>query len=133
MTDESQSQNANQGLISYAVQRTDRTGNLDKDRRLMNEIYALRRANGDWFSLDNGGGYRVPIFRNRSDAMIARARNFEMLLFNPVELTLLLIKQLVPASGSGEVDFCMIRDPLDKLDRGRLLKHADLEALVLPD
>ena len=98
----------------------------------MNQIYALRRANGDWFSLDNGGRYRVPIFRTRSDAMIARARNFEMLLFNPVELTLLLIKQLVPAAGNGEVDFCMIRDPLDKLDRGRLLKHADLEALVVP-
>lgn len=98
----------------------------------MNEIYALRRANGDWFSLDDHGRFRVPIFQNRSDAMIARARNFEMLLFNPVALTRLLIKQLVPASGVGEVDFCMIRDPLDKLERGRLLKHADLEALVVP-
>src|SRR5678815_3674328 len=98
----------------------------------MNEIYALRRANGDWFSLDDHGRFRVPVFQNRGDAMIARARNFEMLLFNPVALTVLLLKQLVPTAGNGDVDFCMIRDPLENLNRGRLLARADLEALVLP-
>lgn len=98
----------------------------------MNEIYALRRANGDWFSLDDHGRFRVPIFRNRGDAMIARARNFQMLLFTPVALDVLLIKQLAPAGGGGEVDFCMVNDPLVNLDRGKLLGREDLAALVTP-
>lgn len=95
----------------------------------MKDIYALRRANGDWFSLDDHGRFRVPIFPNRGDAMIARARNFEMLLFNPVALSTSLLKQLVPPAG-GEFDFCMVNDPLVSPHKGRVLGLADLEALV---
>jgi len=38
-------------------------------------MYALQRANGDWFALDDHGRFRVPVFRSSSEAMVARARD----------------------------------------------------------
>ena len=52
----------------------------------MSEVYGMRRANGDWFALDDHGRLRVPVFRSSDQAMRARARNSGMLLFKRVEL-----------------------------------------------
>ena len=52
----------------------------------MSDVYAMQRANGDWFALDDHGGLRVPLFHCSYDAMIARLRNFGLLLFKPVVL-----------------------------------------------
>jgi len=46
----------------------------------------MRRANGDWFALDDDGKPRVPLFHSSHDAFMARLRNFEMLLFSPIAL-----------------------------------------------
>jgi len=50
----------------------------------MNSVYAMQRANGDWFALDQSEGFRVPIFSSNREAMQARAFNLEMLVFKPV-------------------------------------------------
>lgn len=91
--------------------------------------YAMQRANGDWFAIDNHGAFRVPIFQCSGDAMIARSRNSGMLLFRPVKLTAHLLKELAPMDGS-EVDFCLVSDPSIGLNRGRLIQPAQLAVLV---
>jgi hypothetical protein len=95
----------------------------------MNKIYALRRANGDWFASDDRGRFLVPIFHTSGDAMIARSRNTEMLLFKPVALDAHLLKQLVPVGG-GDVDFRMVHDPIANLNRGSLVELAHIASLV---
>jgi hypothetical protein len=52
----------------------------------MSDIYVMQRANGDVFALDNHGRFRVPLFKSSRDAFLARLRNFEMLVYKPVQL-----------------------------------------------
>ena len=96
----------------------------------MSDIYVMQRANGDVFALDDHGRFRVPLFNSSSDAFMARLRNFEMLLFKPVQLDSSLLKRLVPAGGAAEVDFWLVSDPLINLNRGRLVQPAQLASLM---
>lgn len=92
----------------------------------MNEIYAMQRANGDWFALEEHGRLRVPLFHSSHDAMMARLRNVGMLLFEPVALDARLLKEIVPVSGGSDVDLCMVNDPFASLSRGSRVEHAQL-------
>ncbi|MGH9968939.1 MAG: hypothetical protein ACREBG_14220 [Pyrinomonadaceae bacterium] len=96
----------------------------------MSDIYAMRRANGDWFALDDHGRFRVPLFHSSRAAMIARSRNVEMLLFKPVALDARLLKELVTIDGGSDVDFCLVNDPLVSLYRGTRLEQAELALLM---
>jgi hypothetical protein len=96
----------------------------------MSDVYAMQRANGDWFALDDHGRFRVPLFHSSHDAMIARLRNFGMLLFKPVALDARLLKEIVPVGGARDVDFWLVNDPLVSLNRGHLVEHAQLELLM---
>ena len=96
----------------------------------MNDIYVMQRANGDVFSLDDHGRFRVPLFNSSNDAILARARNFEMLVFKPVRLNPGLLKELVPVGGAAEVDFWLVSDPISNLNAGRLVQPAQLAALM---
>jgi len=96
----------------------------------MSDIYVMQRANGDVFSLDDHGRFRVPLFNSSSDAFLARLRNFGMLLFKPVQLDAGLLKQLVPVGGAAEVDFWLVNDPLINLNRGRLVQPEQLALLM---
>ncbi|HEU4836202.1 MAG TPA: hypothetical protein VFS90_17360 [Pyrinomonadaceae bacterium] len=96
----------------------------------MSNIYVMQRANGDVFSLDDHGRFRVPLFNSSSDAFQARLRNFGMLLFKPVQLDAGLLKQLVPVGGAAEVDFWLVSDPQMNLNRGRLVQPEQLAALM---
>lgn len=96
----------------------------------MMDIYAMRRANGDWFSLEDHGRLRVPVFHSSHDGLMARLRNFEMLLFTPVALDARGLKEIVAVDGRNEVDFCMVEDPFASLERGSPLPHAQLTALM---
>jgi len=96
----------------------------------MSDIYAMRRANGDWFALDDNGRFRVPLFHSSRDAMIARSLNFEMLLFKPVTLDARLLQEMMPVEGGGNVDFCLVNDPLVNLNRGQLVEHAHVALLM---
>ena len=97
---------------------------------LMSDLYAMQRANGDVFALDDHGRFRVPLFHSSHDAMMARLRNFGMLLFKPVKLDASLLKQIVPTGGAAEVDFWLVNDPLVSLNRGHLIEYAQLAHLM---
>jgi hypothetical protein len=96
----------------------------------MSDIFAMQRANGDWFALDHSGRLRVPLFHSIHDAMMARLRNFGLLLFEPVVIDALFLKNIVPLTGEDEVDFCMINDPFASLSRGVTVGHRELASLI---
>jgi hypothetical protein len=89
------------------------------------EVYAMRRANGDWFAFERHGRLRVPLFRSSSDGMMARLRNFGMLLFEPVALDAKLLESISPGS-EANVDFCIVKDPFASLKRSSCVERAQL-------
>ena len=99
----------------------------------MSDIFAMQRANGDWFALDHYGRLRVPLFHSIPDAMIARLRNFGLLLFEPVVIDALFLRKIVPLSGEDEVDFCIIDDPFASLSRGATVGRRELSLLIPAD
>jgi hypothetical protein len=94
----------------------------------MSEIYAMRRANGDWFELQDHGRIRVPVFYSSHDALMARLRNFEMMLFSPIALDVRLLNDIV--GGRNEVDFCIVNNPFASLRSGSPVPHAQLASLI---
>ena len=96
----------------------------------MSDIYAMQRANGDVFALDNKGRFCVPLFHSSRDAMTARLRNGEMLLFKPVALDARLLRELRPKGGQNNVDLLLVKDPLRNLKRGDRVDHAELTLMV---
>lgn len=91
----------------------------------MSNLYALRRANGDWYALDADGAFRVPVFRSTGDALQARAYNIEMLVFSPVLLDERHLKDLGQVN-SGPAHFWLVDQAAVNLKRGRRLEHAQL-------
>ncbi len=96
----------------------------------MSSLYAMRRANGDWFALDDRGRFRVPVFSSRWGGMLARVSHWGMRLFAPVALDASALAELVPADGVGETDFWLVDDPFTSLNRGRFVDRAQLRLLV---
>ena len=96
----------------------------------MGSLFAMRRANGDWFALDDRGGFRVPVFGSRRGGMLARATHWGMYLFKPVALDGRALGELVPADGVSETQFWLVDDPFTNLNRGRLVDRAQLSLLV---
>src|ERR1044072_9387745 len=41
----------------------------------MGSLFAMRRANGDWFALDDRGRFRVPLFSSQWDGLMARVNH----------------------------------------------------------
>lgn len=99
----------------------------------MSDIFAMQRANGDWFALDHYGHLRVPLFQSIHDAMMARLRNFGLLLFKPVVVDTLFLKKVVPLPGEDAVDFCMVDDPFVSLISGSVVGRRELALLIRPN
>ena len=99
----------------------------------MSDIFAMQRANGDWFALDHHGGLRVPLFNSIHDAMMARLHNFGLLLFKPVLVDALFLKKIAPLPGEDAVDFCIVDDPFASLNSGSTVGRRDLALLIRPD
>lgn len=95
----------------------------------MNTLFALRRANGDWFALDDEGLFRVPVFRSSGAAMVARSRDVGMECFRPVELDEKALKNLT-TTDEGSACFWLVNDPLMKLSRSRALDRKGLEEFL---
>src|SRR5438270_7272843 len=93
-------------------------------------IYAMRRANGDWFALEARERLRVPLFHSSHNAMIARLRNFGMSLFKPVVLDARLLAEILQLGAAGDVDYCLAKDPLAKLKRVSPVEPAQLALLI---
>ena len=97
---------------------------------MSNSLFAMRRANGDWFALDDRGRFRVPVFSSQWGGMLARANHWGLRLFEPVALDGRALEELVPADGVGETDFWLVDDPFTNVNRGRLMDRAQLSLLV---
>ena len=96
---------------------------------MVSNVYAMQRANGDWFALDDRGRFRVPVFSNSREAMTARSYNSAMLVFKPVLLTERGLKTLAPTNGEA-VDFWLVEKESTNMKRGRLLSHSELALMV---
>jgi hypothetical protein len=96
---------------------------------VVSNVYAMQRANGDWFALDDRGRFRVPVFSNSREAMTARSYNSEMLVFKPVLLTDGGLKTLAPTNGD-TVDFWLVEKESTNMKRGQLLSHSELALMV---
>ena len=96
----------------------------------MSGLYAMQRANGDWFALAERGGFRVPVFRSSWDGMLARAGHWGMQLFKPVLLEGRALADFVPPNGGGAVYFWLVDNPFTNLNRGRPIDEAQLALLV---
>lgn len=95
----------------------------------MKTLFALRRANGDWFALDDEGLFRVPVFRSRGAAMVARSRDFGMECFRPVALDEAAFMNLT-TTDEGKACFWLVNDPLMKLSRSRPLDREGLRQFM---
>jgi len=98
----------------------------------MNDLFAMQRANGDWFALNHQGRLRVPLFHSIHDAMMARLRNFGLLLFKPVMLDSRFLENIAPLPGEDELEFCMIEDPFTSLKYANPVGRPQLALLILP-
>ena len=93
-------------------------------------MYAMRRANGDWFALDDYGRLRVPVFRSTGEAMEARTRNPGMMLFKPVVLDEGALFDLSPTEAEGNAGYWLVSNPSVSLRQGRPLEHSQLTLLI---
>jgi len=96
--------------------------------KVMADVYAMRRANGDWFVLEDNGRMLMPLFHSRHDALMARLRTVDMLLFSPIALDAESLEKIV--SGRSEVDFCIVNNPFASLRRGTSLTSSQLASLL---
>lgn len=96
----------------------------------VSSMYAMRRANGDWFALDDDGRFRVPVFRSSRDAMLARVVNQGMMLFTPAEIDRRALDDLLHTGGDAEVYFWLVDEPFTSLKRGQSIDHTRLAMLV---
>jgi hypothetical protein len=95
----------------------------------MKTLFAMRRANGDWFAVDDEGSFRVPVFQSSGAAMLARSRETGMECFRPVVLDAAAFKNLT-TTDEGKACFWLVADPLLKLSRGRPLDGKQLEQFM---
>ena len=95
----------------------------------MIDLFALRRANGDWFAIEDKGSLRVPIFQSSKAAMVARSQDTSMECFRSVLLDRDAFKNVTTTDG-GKARFWLIGDPLRNLKRGRSLERDELARLL---
>jgi hypothetical protein len=96
----------------------------------MSGMYAMRRANGDWFAFEEHGLLRVPVFSSSHAAMQARAHNWGMMLFKPVIFDERALNELAPTGGETGVHFWLANGSSTKLGHGQLIDHAQLALLM---
>jgi len=95
----------------------------------MKTLFAMRRANGDWFSIDDGGAFRVPLFQSSGDALLARSRETGMECFRPVLLDARAFENLT-TTDEGKACFWLVADPLRDLSRGRAVDRQQLVQFI---
>jgi hypothetical protein len=93
-------------------------------------MYAMQRANGDWFAIVDYGRLRVPVFSSSSHAMEARTRNPGMLLFKPVRLDEGALDDIAATEGDNGAAFWLVTNPSISLRQGRPVEHEHLVMLI---
>jgi|ERR1044072_351466 hypothetical protein len=93
-------------------------------------IFAMQRANGDWFALEGREGLRVPVFSSNREAMQARSFNVEMLVFHPVIVDENALKGFASAAGEPASRVWLVKQGSTNMKRGVFLEAAELARLV---
>lgn len=93
----------------------------------------MQRANGDWFALERGPGFRMPVFSSNAEARRAHAFNPEMLVFKPTPLDERALSDLHTADGNGGVSFWLVKEGFANMKHGIVLQYAELASLVRGD
>ncbi len=96
----------------------------------MKTLYAMRRANGDWFAVADNGSLRMPIFKSRADAMTAYGRDSGMECFRPVTFDARALEELKRTDGQ-TASFFMIADPSRHLKHGLRLGFTELAPFMV--
>jgi hypothetical protein len=109
---------SNEGMTSSAIGAS------------METLYAMRRANGDWFAVADKDNLRVPIFKSSRDAMIAHSRDTGMECFRPVTFDARALEELRKTGGHSAA-FLMITDPSRHLKHGLRLGFTELAPLIV--
>src|SRR5918994_4270726 len=92
-------------------------------------FYAMQRANGDWFAVDDKGQLRVPIFKSSGEAMIARSYDVGMECFRPVAFDARALEEVRQTDGA-TASFLMIADPSRHAKHGFRLGFSELASLM---
>ncbi len=93
-------------------------------------MYAMQRANGDWFAIEQHEGFRVPIFSSNREAMQARAFNVELVVFKPVPVDERALKDLASAHDQRPTHFWLVDDACANMKAGVALEHSELAGLI---
>jgi len=96
----------------------------------MKTLYAMRRANGDWFAVADKDNLSVPIFKSSGDAMTARLRDSGLECFRPVTFDAHALEELRKTDGQ-TASFLMINDPSRHLKHGLRLSFTELAPLMI--
>ncbi len=96
----------------------------------MSSMYAMRRANGDWYAVEKNGHLHVPVFRSRRAALCAHWRDAGMMLFRPAVLDERALQELAPVDEAWAVSFWLVDSRGARQPTGHPLEHAQLALLV---
>ena len=89
----------------------------------------MRRANGDWFAIDDNGHLRMPIFKSSAEAMIARMYDVGMVCFRPVAFDASALEELKRTDGKAG-SFLIVADPSRHPKHGGRLGFTELASLM---
>lgn len=95
------------------------------------EVFGMRRANGDWFALELDDERRVLVFRSLLAAWRARAKNEELMLFWPAAVDERALAEFATANDGRPVSFWLVDedDPAADLRCGHPLEYMQLATL----
>lgn len=93
----------------------------------MNEIFVMRRANGDVFTEEINGKLGIPVWSNEEAVMRYKERNPELGVFLPQRLTHSMLKNLTGEAESAPGFFLLSEDDPDaQLDDGRAVSLEEI-------
>jgi hypothetical protein len=96
----------------------------------MKNMFAMQRANGDWFAFADNGRLRMPVFSSNVDAMQARMNNAGMMLFKPVALDEHAVKEIVSDEDKSDVYFWLVDNSANNVNRGHTIELTELSLLM---
>lgn len=96
----------------------------------MSNLYAMRRANGDWFAFNEDGNWRVPVFRSSRGATLARQHNGGMMLFKPVAIDGRALREMTANDDGSAVHFWLVNNLSTDVNNGQMIEHTQLVRLM---
>ncbi len=93
----------------------------------MNEMFVMRRANGDVFTEEINGKLGIPVWSNEEAVMRYKERNPELVVFLPQRLTHSMLRNLTK-DAEGAPDFFLLSedDPDAQLTDGRAVSLEEI-------